>query len=131
VSALPLRLALADVLAVLTDTLPLQWSPESYRVTAVTSRWVGRRHPPRGMGVDGGVPLTITDPEEAFETLVAHGTLPDVFVGDERRAFAILRSHDPLRDDPCPLPVAIRDLVAWASLGPAAILRAEELARAA
>lgn len=134
-TTLPLRPALADVLAVLTDTQPLQWSPESYRVTSVTSRWVGRRHPPRGMGVDGGVPLAITDPAEAFEALIARGVLPDAC--DVRRAWAC---------DECnvtagcariqgssfrhPHPSTIPALVAWASLGTAAILRAEELARA-
>lgn len=155
-TALPLRPALADVLAVLTGTQPAQWSPESYRVTAVTCHWAERRPPPQGMGVDGGVPLTVTDPAEAFETLIARGVLPDAFAGDERRAFWCVHcfgrgtffdeyaggsvswpceycappDHD-AGSGLCASPPTIPALVAWASLGPAAILRAEELAREA
>jgi len=156
-SALPLRPALADVLAVLTDTQPLQWAPESYRVTSVTSRWIGRRHPPQGMGVDGGVPLAITEPAEAFESLIARGVLHDAWVGDVRRFFRCVCDGKPIAtparggqaipscggcgyyDEPgdpprpdyaVPRPPTIPALVAWASLGPPAIVRAEELARA-
>lgn len=143
--ALPLRPALADVLAVLTDTLPAQWSPESYRVTAVTWRWVGRRHPPQGMGVDGGVPLAMTDPAEAFEAITVRGVLPDSWAVDVRRGWVCAmcggdgNGNAPLSGACVPCrgfghvahPPTIPALVAWASLGPTAILRAEELAREA
>lgn len=148
-----LRPALGDVLAALTDTAPEQWAPESYRVTSVTTRWVGRRHPPRGMGVDGGVPLVVTDPREALEILQTRGIAPE---DDERRFFRCACDGKPIvtparggqaipycvrcgyYDEPSapqrpeyavPNPQTIPDLVAWASLGTAAILRAEELAR--
>jgi hypothetical protein len=89
-------------------------------------------------------PLTITDPATAYEALISRGVLPDEWAGDVRRAFACATcggmGHGPGWNGPhaCGVcgargtrshPPTIPILVAWASLGPAAILRAEELAR--
>lgn len=78
-------------------------------------------------------PVVPSDPAEAFETLIARGVLPQSFADDPQRAFVHTDRPDDgwgdTRDALTPHPPTIPDLVAWASLGAAAILRAEELAR--
>lgn len=165
-TALPLRPALADVLAAVTDEPRGHWIArfadpslrgELFFVRARPDRLDVALHfavdPHRAPVRDVRTPITATSPAEAFETLCARGVLPDAWAGDVRRFFRC--SCDGKREGApkgkggqvvwnCPRcedfaderpqftiahPPTIPALVAWASLGPAAILRAEELAR--
>lgn len=141
VTALPLRPALADVLETLTDQPRGHWlarfadpslrgAPTFVRGAVSMSFAVERfRSPAR----ENLTPLTITDPAEAYEALIARDVLPDEWARDDRRSFVHTNRPDDgwgdTHDVLTPHPPTISSLVAWASLGPAAILRAEELAR--
>jgi hypothetical protein len=77
----------------------------------------------------------LTDPAEAQECLVARGLLPEGWCGDVRRGWHDRQARDDgwgdWRDVVLPAPRTIPDLVAVASLGVPALLRAETLAREA
>ncbi len=75
---------------------------------------------PRCGGV-GPVRWTVDDAAQAFERLTNDGVIPQAWTDDPTRLFW----HGVHQ----PRPRTIADLVAWSSLGVAAILRAEELAR--
>lgn len=144
------RPALAQVLATVTDRPVGHWIAE-LRSPAFRGRWeIERYSGPRlcwHVETDFGrkttarrsVPLTITDPAEALEAMVTRGVLPQSFAGDASRAWwCAICERRGLRatDARCAYgggtaPSSILDLLAWASLGPAQIEQAEELAREA
>lgn len=76
------------------------------------------------------MPAKITDVREAFEALITRGVIPESWAQDERRAFAVVTSAGslPRTERHLDVPGTVPDLVAWASLGRAAITRAEEIA---
>lgn len=124
------RPALLDVLSVLTATAPehlttrVRWPGEYLegvaccRETCDKSCWGG----------DGTYLWQIKDPREALEALTTAGVLPESWAQDERRWFD--GGHTELeRGVPWPHPRTLPELVAWASLGRDAIMRAEALAR--
>ena len=80
-------------------------------------------------------PWTITDPAEAQETLVARGLLPEGWGDPMLRGWHDHQARDDgwgdWRDVVRPAPRTIPDLVAVASLGVPALMRAETLAREA
>jgi len=145
VSALPLRPALADVLRALTSDLhgtmesalagdQISLGPKPYfecrtDEVALLAKLgpADRRSTGCKTGIYSSRPWITRDPIEAFETLISRGVLPDSWAGDERRAFVCTATM--ANGAITPHPTHIPELVAWASLGPAAILRAEELAR--
>lgn len=116
------RDALADVLAALACEDCLGMTPFT------------RRNSPPCPTCDSNA-WTVADPREAMELLHVRGLAP----GDDERRGWLLRECS--GEEPGPTctcggverskdtPGTIPDIVAWASLGPAAILRAEELAR--
>ena len=144
-SALPLRPALADVLRALTSDLhgtmesalagdQISLGPKPYfecrtDEVALLAKLgpADRRSTGCKTGIYSSRPWITRDPIEAFETLISRGVLPDSWAGDERRAFVCTATM--ANGAITPHPTHIPELVAWASLGPAAILRAEELAR--
>lgn len=83
----------------------------------------------------------LDDPAEAFERLTTAGALPPSWTGDKTRAFWWWTGDYPTDGlDPLTLyhsggmldtPRTLADLVAWASLGVPAIVRAEDLTREA
>ena len=149
----PSRPALAEALAVLTDTHPQRW-----RKRVVLRMDGGAVWWSRDADIVGSCPWLHADPAEAQEALSQHGMLPDGWCGDVHRGWAQHRPEcpwcgvgchplDPSKgvcvcDAACDLcnkpsrevgvnPCTIPDLVALASLGWPAIQRAEELAREA
>ena len=155
------RPALASALATVTDRPVGHWIAE-LRSPAFRGRWeietyygprilwrvetdFGRKTTARRSAL-----LTITDPAEALEALIARGVLPPSFAGDALRWFWCDRCNGKgsgeWRNDVAircaagaekrgcggrhwPNPRTILDLLAWASLGADAITRAEQLAR--
>lgn len=141
-TALPLRPALADVLAAIVPHKPLgherQWL--WLNATRIVFATIDGNLCASPFGGGAWFPVVSSDPSEAFEILTARGVLPDEWAGDVRRAFiARYKIELGFCDSPnttstttavlTPHPATIPALVAWASLGAAAILRAEELAR--
>jgi hypothetical protein len=130
---------LAECLAALTpETYVPAWEAVAPRVRLALD--AALLAPPDGTEVrPGGArwEWTVAGPDEAQETLVARGLLPEGWCGDPRRGWhdRRLRSIEAGRlqgyDAACPSPRTIPDLVAVTSLGWLAIQRAEELARAA
>jgi len=123
----PERINLSSVLGALTDTTFGIWSslhaPDSI-VVGETCAEV--------RGFHGGFQWVTTDPREALEILQVRGLAPE---DDVRRAF-VEEMLNPFPDKTCNVlnvnreyPPSLPHLVAWASLGIPAILRAEELAR--
>lgn len=155
------RPTLAPALATVTDRPVGHWIAE-LRSPAFRGRWeietyygprilwrvetdFGRKTTARRSAL-----LTITDPAEALEALIARGVLPPSFAGDALRWFWCDRCNGKgsgeWRNDVAircaagaekrgcggrhwPNPRTILDLLAWTSLGADAITRAEQLAR--
>lgn len=158
------RPALASVLATVTDRPVGHWIAElrspAFRAAWDIERYGGGLHLCWHVETDFGrkttarrsALLTITDPAEALEALIARGVLPPSFAGDALRWFWCDRCNGKgsgeWRNDVAircaagaekrgcggrhwPNPRTILDLLAWASLGADAITRAEQLAREA
>lgn len=139
--AAPARPDLAAVLAVLAGTEPDAWAFDRRSVVRVTAGGVGWTPPGVGWFSDE-YPWTITDPAAAWEALVARGVLPpELGPGADplRRRWCPPRNVCAVEDPPATgraraavytdVPPDLAALVAWASLGADAIVRAEALVR--
>lgn len=128
------RPGLADVLAALTGDERDWWDYQLFLARTVTLQSGGVYTDSEGLRNlrrDGAVPWITKDTREALELLQTRGLAPE---DDVRRRFIAGPEWRTGAAPDSPLamfgvPFTIPDLVAYASLGPAAILRAEELAR--
>jgi hypothetical protein len=116
-SALPLRPALYAVLGSTTDHAAAQWVDAPDRGGVVVTDEGARL----GAWLSNAA-WTVADVGEALERLINADLLPPAWVDDTSRRFHCAGA-------PLPRPATLPALVAWASLGPAQVMQAEELAR--
>lgn len=128
------RPMLAEDLAALTELPADVWAPAlGERVRPVLDAIHGVRFdlevPGATVGAGPRASWLHTGPAEAQETLVARGLLPEGWCGDVRRGWYCAGCAERGDQHTTTAPHTIPDLVAVASLGVPAILRAETLAR--